>query len=283
MRYYNDWQPVQMLLCFAHKSKKPILALVLFSSNSAFAADSTYQTEYSISIFGISIARSEMSTRISDNIYTLEGNFHSSGLARIFDSTKGSIRINGTMTNLGTGSTVQPVSYLTTYNSGKKHKRTAISFKNGTVTSFDNNPPIRKNDPWVETSADDLKNVFDPISAMMIASPSPTAVCSRTLQIFDGQTRAQIRLTPSGTEKFSAKGYDGTAITCNAKFVPVSGYEKDKKSVRYLADKSKITISFASLNTDIQGAGIYAPVAASVSTQIGTVKVYATRFEMLRK
>lgn len=283
MRYYHDWQPVQMLLCFAHKTKKPILALVLLSSNSAFADDSTYQTEYSISMFGISIARSEMSTRISDNIYTLEGNFHSSGLARIFDSTKGSIRINGTMINQGTISTVEPASYLTTYNSGKKHKRTAISFKNGTVTSFDNTPPIKKNDPWVETSDDDLKNTFDPISAMMITSPSQKAVCSRTLQIFDGQTRAQFRLTASGTEKFSTKGYDGTAVTCNAKFVPVSGYEKNKKSLRYLADKSKITISFASLNTNAQGAGIYAPVAASISTQIGTVNVYATRFEMVKK
>ena len=117
---------------------------------------------------------------------------------------------------------------------------------------------------------------------MMITSPSAAAVCNRTLQIFDGQTRAQIRLSPAGTERLSVKGFDGTAITCNAKFVPVSGYEKDKKSVRYLADKSKITISFASLNTDQQGAGIYAPVAASVGTQIGTVTVRATRFELLK-
>ncbi len=249
---------------------------------SALAADSTYRTEYTISVFGITIARSEMDTRISDKTYAFAGHFHSSGVARIFDKTKGSITINGQMRPQGTFSAVQPVSYVTTYRSGKKHKRTAISFKHGSVTTYDNQPPIRKIEPWAELRADDLKSVLDPISAMMITSPSAAAVCNRTLQIFDGQTRAQIRLTPAGTEKLSAQGFDGTAISCNAKFIPVAGYEKDKKSLRYLADKSKITISFASLNTDKQGAGIYAPVGASVGTQIGTVKVRATRFEQVK-
>lgn len=261
-------------------AKTALLATAFLMPLSAMAADSTYRTEYSISVFGIPIARSEMNTRISDTSYALDGSFHSSGIASIFDSTKGSLTISGTMRAQGTTASVQPVSYLTTYRNGKKHKRTAINFKNGSVTSFDNQPPISKNDPWVEIGPNDLKTVFDPISAMMITSASATDVCNRTLQIFDGQTRAQIRLSPAGTENFSAKGFNGTAITCNAKFVPVSGYEKDKKSVRYLADKSKITISFASLNTDAKGAGIYAPVAASVGTQIGTVRVRATRFEM---
>ena len=263
---------------------KRLLTMALLSaaslmSGTAFAADSGYRTEYGIYIFGMTIARSEMTTRITDTSYALDGKFHSSGIAKIFDSTKGSININGTMLKQGSAATVQPVSYLTTYRSGKKHKRTSINFKNGSVSGYDNQPPINKVAPWAELGANDLKAVFDPISSMMITSPSAAAVCNRTLQIFDGQTRAQIRLSPAGTERFSIKGFDGTAITCNARFVPVSGYEKDKKSVRYLADKSKITISFASLNTDNQGAGIYAPVAASVGTQIGTVKVRATRFE----
>lgn len=245
----------------------------------AYATDSTYRTEYSISIFGLTIARSEMDSRITDKDYALNGRFYSSGLARIFDHTKGSITINGAMHGKDGTASVRPVSYLTTYTSGKKHKRTNISFKNGSVSAFNNQPPVRKTDPWVETRAQDLKAVFDPVSAMMITSPSPAAVCQRTLQIFDGQTRAQIRLSPAGTESFSAKGFNGTAVRCNARFVPVSGYEKDKKSIRYLADKSKITISFASLNTDKAGAGIYAPVAASVGTRIGTVHVRATRFE----
>lgn len=264
-------------------SLSPLLAAALLcASSAAYAADSTYRTEYSISIFGLTIARSQMDTRISAKDYALDGQFHSSGLARIFDSTKGSISIRGAVLKQNTAAAVQPVSYLTTYRSGKKHKRTSLRFKNGSVSAVDNQPPIRKNDPWEELRPNDLKAVFDPISAMMITSPTAAAVCKRTLQIFDGQTRAQIRLSPAGTEPFSAKGFNGTAVTCLAKFVPVSGYEKDKKSVRYLADKSKITISFASLNTDKQGAGIYAPVAASVGTQIGTVKVRATRFEMTK-
>ena len=167
-----------------------LLTTVSLLPAAAQAADSAYRTEYGIYIFGMTIARSEITTRITDTSYALDGKFHSSGIAKIFDSTKGSININGTMLKQGSTATVQPVSYLTTYRSGKKHKRTSISFKNGSVSGYDNQPPINKVAPWVELGANDLKAVFDPISSMMITSPSAAAVCNRTLQIFDGQTRA---------------------------------------------------------------------------------------------
>lgn len=255
------------------------LAIVLLIPSSALAADTNnYRTEYNISIFGLTIAKSTMDTIIGKDRYSLKGKFSSSGLARIFDQTDGSIAINGLMRS----GSMMPVNYTTAYKSGKKNKRTTIRFNNGNVSDFENIPPIKKHSPWSDTTAEDLKSVLDPISAMIITAANEKSVCTRNLQIFDGQTRAKIQLSYQSSRKFSAKGYSGNAITCSAKFIPVSGYQKTKKSINYLANKSKITISFASLNSDEKGAGIYAPIAASVGTQIGTVHVSATRFELIR-
>lgn len=255
------------------------LAILLLIPSASLASEATnYRTEYNISIFGLTIAKSTMDTTISKDRYSLKGKFSSSGLARIFDQTDGSIAINGLMRS---GSVI-PVDYITAYQSGKKDKRTTIRFKNGNVSGFENIPPIKKHSPWIDTTVEDLKSVLDPISAMIITAADRKSVCARSLQIFDGQTRAKIQLSDHSSKKFSAKGYSGNAITCSAKFIPVSGYQKTKKSVNYLANKSKITVSFASLNSDEKGAGIYAPVAASVGTQIGTVHVTAKRFELIR-
>lgn len=233
-----------------------------------------YRTEYGISIFGLTIAKSAMETRVANGVYDLNGRFSSSGIARVFDTTDGTIRVNGRSQN---GKAV-PSAYDLRYTHGKKSKSTLINFSGGAVKTFENAPPTKKRAPWVETSASDLKGVADPLSVMMIAASGPEDVCARTLHVFDGETRADIKLAYSGVEDFSAKGYSGQAVICTAKFIPISGYQQGKKSLDYLANKSKISISFAALGNS----GIYAPVIARIGTQIGTVKLYATRFEKLK-
>ncbi|WP_245419800.1 DUF3108 domain-containing protein [Phyllobacterium salinisoli] len=241
-----------------------------FVAASAFAAD-IYKTEYDVSVFGLSIAHSGFQTNVDGGNYDLSGTLASSGLARIFDQTDGTIHVTGSASSAG----ALPTSYEVKYKDGKKNKRTAISFSGGSVSAVENTPPIKKRAPWVEAGPNDLKSVADPLSGLMIQASGPQSVCGRTLHIFDGQTRADLQLSYTGTKPFTTKGFKGAAVTCSVKFVPISGYQKGKKAIEYLKKKSKISIAFASLGNS----GIYAPVAASIGTQIGTVSIFATRFE----
>ncbi|WP_420960572.1 DUF3108 domain-containing protein [Brucella sp. IR073] len=243
-----------------------------FAAGPAVAAD-TYRTDYEISIFGLSIARSGFETKVNNGAYDLSGTLASSGIARVFDEVDGTIHVTGSASAEG----IVPSSYEVKYRMSKKNKRTAIAFSGGSVTSVENTPPVKKRQPWVETGPNDLKAVDDPLSGLMIEAASPQQVCGRTLHIFDGQTRADLQLTYSGTKPFSTKGFKGEAVTCSVRFIPISGYQKGKKAIDYLRNKSRISIAFASLGNS----GIYAPVAASVGTLIGTVSVYATRFEKI--
>ena len=234
-------------------------------------ANDLYRTEYAISIFGLSIARAATETTVSGSRYDLNGNFKTSGLARVFDDTKGTVTVTGNAVN----GRVVPSGFDLNYKHGRKNKRTTIRFANGNVVASENQPPVKKRDPWVETTPQDLLNVSDPLSALMIPATDPRSVCNRTLSVFDGQTRADIMLSFNGTESFTADGFTGESVICSAKFIPISGYQKGKKSIDYLSNKSRISVSFASLGDS----GIYAPVVARIGTQIGTLKITATRFE----
>lgn len=234
-------------------------------------ADDLYRTEYDISIFGLSIARAAIETVVSGPNYNLNGRFVTSGLARIFDNTDGTVHVTGSAVK----GAIVPKSFDLAYKHGRKDKSTAIRFMNGDVVAAQNQPPVKKNDPWVETMPGDLLNVSDPLSALMIPAKDARSVCDRSLSVFDGQTRVEIKLAFNGTESFTTGGFTGESVICSAKFVPVSGYQKGKKSIDYLANKSRITISFAALGNS----GIYAPVVARIGTRIGTLKIAATRFE----
>ncbi|WP_273726338.1 DUF3108 domain-containing protein [Brucella gallinifaecis] len=250
------------------------LTIATMSAMSSSQADDLYRTEYEISMFGLSIARSAIETTVKGANYGVNGRFKTSGIARVFDDTDGTVYVGGS----STPSKVTPSAFDLAYKHGRKNKSTKIRFSGGNVTSSENLPSVKKRDPWVELTPQDLINVSDPLSALMIPTKDPKAVCNRTLRVFDGQTRADIRLSFNGTESFTTKGFTGESVICSAKFIPLAGYQKGKKAIDYLANRSKITISFASLgNSDI-----YAPVVARIGTQLGTLKIEATRFEKIQ-
>jgi hypothetical protein len=249
----------------------PFAALALMAATPARPADS-YQTDYRISLFGLSIAKASFSTKVADGTYEVKGTLSSSGLASLFDDTKGKLDVTGQFAKNGP----VPDSYVVKYKHGNRDKSTSIAFTNGNVTNTTNVPPINKKKNWVELSPADLQAVADPISGVMVAASSLNEVCTQTLHIYDGQTRVDLKLSPSGgAQPFSTKGFKGDAITCAAKFIPIAGYQSGRKAIEYLKNSSRISLTFASLGKS----AIYSPVLAKIGTQVGTVTVYATRFE----
>jgi len=151
-----------------------------------------------------------------------------------------------------------------------------IDFAHGDVVRAERTPPQKKKGDWVDVRPADLKSVADPLSAMLVKAPDARAVCDRTLRIFDGSTRFDLKLAFAGWQNFDTDGFKGTATSCRVTFVPVSGYRRGVFAMDYLRREKDMRITFASLGDS----GIYAPVFARVGTQIGDVTVYATKFQM---
>lgn len=234
-----------------------------------------FRVDYSISILGLNIGKSSFRSTISGDTFSVDGTIQSSGIARLFDSTKGTTSVTGRFE----GEEPRPESFLLSYTSGKKKQRTAIAFAEGSVTSTRNEPPNKPpRGKWVALAQGDLRSTTDPISGTMVRAASLDDVCNRTLKIYDGEMRADLKLAFAGKTKAEAQGYKGAAVTCSAKFIPVSGYRADRDAIQFLKNKSRIRITFAPLGDT----SVYAPIHASASTEIGTVTIAARRFEEVR-
>ena len=252
------------------------LAMVAMMAAAPAQAAQSYQTDYRVSLFGLSIARANFSTNVSDDgAYKVTGDLSSSGLASLFDDTKGKLDVTGQLAKSGP----VPNSYVVKYRHGKRDKSTSITFTNGNVTNTTNVPPINKKKNWVELSPADLQSVADPISGVMVSATSLEQVCAQTLHLYDGQTRVDLKLSPAGRARpFLPKVSRATPSPVRPNSCPIAGYQSGRKAIEYLKNSSKISLTFASLGKS----AIYSPVQAKIGTQIGTVTVYATRFEKTR-
>ncbi len=123
--------------------------------------------------------------------------------------------------------------------------------------------------------AGDLKSVLDPMAATVIQADSPDKVCGRTVKFYDGEMRANLTLTYVSKGTISVPGYKGDTVTCRMGFQPVAGYRKGRKALEFLKNKSRMMVTFAPLGQS----GVYAPIHATVGTQIGPLTISARRFE----
>jgi Protein of unknown function (DUF3108) len=235
------------------------------------AEDLTYRSEYTVSAFGIPVGAARFDTVVTDKGYKMRGSVKSRGLASLFAPTTGTIDARG---SIGYKSVEADV-FAMAYTSGKDRQHTEIGFSRGAATRAMNDPKVKKPKDWIEVSPGHLQNTLDPLSAMLVRARSANEVCNRTIRVFDGAMRADIKLSYLRTVPFYTKGYRGDAVTCRARFVPVSGYPKNKGEIAWMRDKGVIDIAFA----PVEGTDLFAPVSARISTQIGTIRIRATRFE----
>lgn len=237
--------------------------LVALVAGPAEAETRAFRADYSVTLLGLPVARASFDSTFEGERFRIEGSLSSSGIARLFDDTKGTTRVEGVIR----GGNVRPSAFSANYVSGRKKGSTEIRFAGGTVASFVNKPQ-KTRDPktWVAVSVAHLKAALDPLSSSLVVAAKAEEVCNRTIPFFDGELRANLKLAPAGSS-------NGERVTCTVRFEPVAGYRTDRKQIDYLKNRSRMSITFAPL----PGAGIYTPVDASVGTQIGTLRIQATR------
>lgn len=249
-----------------------MLAATLAAAVPHTAAAQSFQGEYTVSFLGLSVARATFASRYADKTYSINGSVSTAGLARIFDDTRGTITTSGRVLADG----IEPGKFRADYTSGKKASLVDIGFKEGKVVSTKVLPPPKPRGPdWLPLDMRDLVRVADPITATIVRADGLDKVCGRTVKLYDGEMRANLKLSYLGKGQIAVKGYEGPTVTCRLGFEPVSGYAKGRKALKFLQRKSRIDVTFAPLGQT----GLYAPIHAKVGTEIGTITVHARRFE----
>jgi hypothetical protein len=235
----------------------------------------SFRAEYSISYLGLTLARSNFESTIDDKSFRLQGSLSSAGIAEMFDDTKGTTSASGSFV----GGLARPDAFTADYTTGRKAKKIVIGFAGGSVSKTLNIPPPKpRGEDWIAVGANQLRGVADPLSATLVRADSLEEVCGRTLKVFDGEMRADLALALAEKGPVSIGGYEGEAVVCEARFLPVAGFRKGHKSIEYLKNRSKIRITFAPLGTT----GVYAPIRATIGTRIGTITISARGMKQIR-
>lgn len=260
--------PIALRLAFAFAA-----AVLVAIPHAARAGDPQgFSGDYTVSFLGMSVAKATFNSRYEGETYAIDGRVSTAGLAQIFDDTHGTISTSGRVL----ADRIEPARFRADYTSGKKVSLIDMRFEDGKVVSTRVVPPPKQRGPdWVPLDMADLARVADPISATAIRADGLDKVCGRTVKLYDGEMRANLTLSHVGSGTMAVKGYEGPTVTCRLGFEPVSGFAKRRKALKFLQSKSRIDVTFAPLGQT----GVYAPIRATVGTQIGTITVEARRFE----
>ncbi len=240
----------------------------LLAPTTADAAGQTVTTRYGMAIIGLPIGKASFDTVIDGGRFTVRGSMSSAGLGSLVSDTGGTSRVSGRVTDRGFAAN----SYGLDYTSDKKRWTSKVSFSGGRVTSANVSPKRDKPKPgYVPVQRSQLSSVVDPLSGLMLKADSANSVCNRTLPLYDGWSRLDLALSPSGSRQYDMPGYSGPATVCTARIRPVSGYDKSSKGLNYLK-KQSIEVWFA----PIARKDVFVPVYARIPTQVGPLTLSAT-------
>jgi hypothetical protein len=240
------------------------------------AAQAKLDATYSATILGLPIGHISWTVELRNNRFTSAATGGISGLLRIFSDGHGDVSAQG---NLAGG---EPVAshFALTLIAGKWSDEVRILFRGNKAQEYVTALPAPGANQVPITDAN-RTGVLDPMTALLVHVPGAgkTAVpeaCERTIPIFDGHTRYNLRLSFKRIDTVNTDGgYQGPVIVCAVKFFPVAGYDPKHFLITYLAAQHDIEIWLA----PIAGSRLMVPYRMSMPTPMGLGILQATKFE----
>ncbi|HVJ78324.1 MAG TPA: DUF3108 domain-containing protein [Hyphomicrobium sp.] len=239
----------------------------------AVAREQSWPTEvkarYRLTFNGFEVGSYNFSSHYSGTTYSATGKTKISALFGAFKWT-------GTFTGSGSvdGTGPHPAAYKMSYKKGSKVASVTMGFNAGDVKSIALVPNKPPHPDAIKVKPDNLKHVFDPISATLAISDATGAdACNRTIPVFDGKARFDLKLSLKRREAIAEKhptGQPRELLVCRVKYIPIAGH-KPKDFVKPWIDYDHIEIALRA----IPSAGIYVPYRVSVPSTIGPAMMTA--------
>jgi hypothetical protein len=253
-------------------------ALALFSATPAAAE--TLKAHYALSLLGISIGSAFASGVIEPQNYRLDIAMKTTGLANLVNNTRGAATASGKLTPEGPS----PANFANTMANSYETRTVRMALGGNAVHALEVKP-----EPWdaaqrMPVSAEHKQHISDPVSALIMSVPAgealvgPTA-CNRTIRVFDGVTRFDVRLAYVETRTAKAKGYVGPVSVCSAHYTPISGHRPDSTVTKYMAENQEMSVWLAPL----PDAHVVAPLRIDIRTSEGMLSIDAVEFDLSRR
>ena len=235
---------------------------------------------YRVSLIGLPIGAVNLNADLTPTSYSIAGDAKVTGIARLFANAHGASAGKGAIIH----GHVSPATFATIAANSHMTRTIRMALAGNTVTGIDISPPFQDKPDRVPLGPGDKSGVVDPVGAVILPAPASgpilsPAACDRKVPIFDGYTRFDINLTYVGERMVSARGYNGPVVVCTARYVPISGHQRDRPATKFMADNKDLEVWLAPIASD----HVLFPFRVSVRTMIGTTVVEAQEFRIDEK
>ncbi|MHA7773162.1 DUF3108 domain-containing protein [Roseibium sp. M-1] len=260
---------------------RPTAFLYLFSAlallpGGASAAD--LYIKYKLYALSLPIGSGTLSLDVGKETYWASAEGQTAAFGKLVSDGKGSVKARG-----GVGSkSLQPDSYAYDIKSEDETGTVAMTLRAGRVDKVAVNPPQDRMKERIKVTQDHLKSVLDPLTAAILPAPKglDKASCDRTLHIFDGKERYDVRLNykSSQTTKSADGRFKGKVLVCGVRYEPVSGHRPKRKSIQELAANKSMEVWLAQVGDK----PYLVPLKASISLPFGSLVVEAEKFKLAK-
>lgn len=238
-------------------------------------AQSAFTANYTISVARIPVGKITWSVDIGADAFASSGSGEASGVASLAVSGKGTLAARGTVKNGRLAAT----DFTADVTRGDEKSDMTMVLEQGAVKAI-KAQKLAPGEDRVPVSTEHRQHVIDPLTAWLIPAGDREALthaaCERTLPIFDGQRRYDLKLAFRRMDKVSTDGgYRGPVAVCGVSFQPIAGHRASSTLVNFLAQGRDIELWLA----PVAGTALLAPIRLSLAHMLGNLVVQAHKFQ----
>ncbi len=239
-------------------------------------AQGKLEARYVATLAGIPIGKGNWVIEVYDTHYSAAASGLTTGLMRVL--TEG----EGTSASHGTSNGGHPLTsiYASTIKSRAQTDKVQVRLDHGNVKEFKAKPSYKDERERVPLTEEQRHGVLDPMTASLMrvdgdGSLTTPEACQRTLAIFDGRLRYDLKMAFKRMEAVKPKkGYAGPVVVCSVEFYPLGGYIPSRPTIKYLTKERDLEVWLA----PIAGTRLVVPFRAQGPTPIGEAVLEATEF-----
>ncbi len=235
--------------------------------------DATYRIEFN----GFDVGKFDLQANVTGTSYTVAGEARISALLGAF-KWQGLTRSSGVLS----GASPKPAGYTFDFNGIGKQGSIKLGYKHGAITSISSLPQTPPTPDTVPVETQHLKDVLDPLSAVLALSRTSDAnPCTRKLAVFDGKQRFDLTLSflrQQAVAEARPSGQPGVAFVCRVRYVPIAGHRMTADT-RHMATTEGIEVSLR----PVPSAALFVPHQISIPTAAGTATLTAERINIVTR
>jgi hypothetical protein len=254
------------------------LALIMVTAGDRAHGEGNLDASYTISFARIPVGEIAATAVFGQSEYAISAHARAGGVMKVL-----SVDGDGSFTTRGTIKDGYPVptNFTSKIVSNTETSDVTMALDEGSVRELTATPPPSQD--RVPVTAANRRGIVDPLTAVLFSAAtagetlSPEA-CRRTLPIFDGHQRYDLKLAFKRMDKVTAeKGYAGPVVVCSVSYEPIAGHRASMPLVKYLSENRDMEMALA----PIAGTRLLAPFRLSVVSMLANLTIEANRFETI--